>query len=304
MGHNNGHDQRAGSRELRMALAMTATYMFAEAIGGYLTHSLALLADAGHMLSDVGSLALSLLAMRFAAKPRTPQMTYGYYRAEILAALVNGATLVVIAIFILYEAIARFQSPPEVQSIPMLAVAIVGLLLNLFSAFILSRKKDVSLNVKGAFLHVVADTLGSVGAIAAGVVMLTTGWYRADPLISVFIAMLIVYSSWRLLKESVTVLMEGTPVHIDLNELENAIKNVVGVREVHDLHVWTVTSGFEAVSAHVLVENCESMQDSERVLSAVRLLIHDRFGIDHATIQIEGQRCGRNPGDDDRTFAN
>jgi cobalt-zinc-cadmium efflux system protein len=304
MGHNSGHDQRAGSRELRMALAMTATYMFAEAIGGYLTHSLALLADAGHMLSDVGSLALSLLAMRFAAKPRTPQMTYGYYRAEILAALVNGATLVVIAIFILYEAIARFQSPPEVQSIPMLAVAIVGLLLNLFSAFILSRKKDVSLNVKGAFLHVVADTLGSVGAIAAGVVMLTTGWYRADPLISVFIAMLIVYSSWRLLKESVTVLMEGTPVYIDLNELENAIKNVVGVREVHDLHVWTVTSGFEAVSAHVLVENCESMQDSERVLSAVRLLIHDRFGIDHATIQIEGQRCGRNPGDDDRTFAN
>jgi cobalt-zinc-cadmium efflux system protein len=292
MEHNHGHNQRVGSRELRITLAITATYMIAEVIGGYLTHSLALLADAGHMLSDVGSLALSLIAMRFAAKPRTQQMTYGYYRAEILAALLNSVTLVVISIFIFYEAIARFQSPPEVQSIPMLAVAIVGLVLNLFSAFILSRKKDVSLNVKGAFLHVLADTLGSVGAIAAGIVMVTTGWYLADPIISVLIAMLIVFSSWRLLKESVTVLMEGTPLHIDLNEIENAIKNVDGVLEVHDLHVWTVTSGFEAVSAHILVENCSSMQDSGRVLSAVRQLIHDRLGIDHATIQIEGQGCG------------
>jgi cobalt-zinc-cadmium efflux system protein len=222
--------------------------MIAEAIGGYLTHSLALLADAGHMLSDVGSLALSLIAMRFAAKARTPQMTYGYYRAEILAALVNGVTLVVISILIFYEAITRFQSPPEVQSVPMLVVATIGLLLNLFSAFILSRKKGESLNVRGAYMHVLADTLGSVGAIAAGIIMLTTGWYLADPIISVLIAMLILFSSWRLLKESVTVLMEGTPLHINLKEIENAIKNVQGVLEVHDLHVWTVTSGFEAVS--------------------------------------------------------
>lgn len=287
MGHSHEHNQRVGSRELRITLAITATYMVAEAIGGYLTHSLALLADAGHMLSDVGSLALSLIAMRFAAKPRTPQMTYGYYRAEILAALVNGVTLVVISIFIFYEAIARFQSPPEVQSIPMLAVAVVGLVLNLFSAFILSRKKDASLNVRGAFLHVLADTLGSVGAIAAGIVMLTTGWYLADPIISVLIAMLIVFSSWRLLKESVTVLMEGAPSHIDLREIEAAMKTVPNVVEVHDLHVWTVTSGFDAVSAHIAVENCETMAEAQDILSRMRELFKRKFGIEHATIQIE-----------------
>jgi len=289
MEHNHTHSQREGSRELRIALGITAIYMFAEAIGGYLTHSLALLADAGHMLSDVGSLALSLIAMRFAAKARTPQMTYGYYRAEILAALVNGVTLVVISIFIFYEAITRFKSPPEVQSVPMLAVAIVGLLLNLFSAFILSRKKGESLNVRGAFLHVLADTLGSVGAISAGVIMLTTGWFLADPLISVLIAMLILFSSWRLLKESVTVLMEGTPSHINPRDIETAIKTVKGVVQVHDLHIWTVTSGFESISAHVSA-NCETIAEAQNTLSGIRDVLEKNFGIEHSTIQIEQQR--------------
>lgn len=287
MVHDHRHDHRPGSRELRIALAITATYMIAEVIGGYFTHSLALLADAGHMLSDVGSLALSLIAMRFATKPRTQQLTYGYYRAEILAALTNGVTLVGISIFIFYEALARFQSPPEVRSAPMLVVAIGGLVLNLFSAFILSRKKGDSLNVRSAYLHVLADTLGSVGAIAAGIVMITTGWYLADPIISFLIAVLILFSSWRLLKESVTVLMEGTPPHINVKEIEDAMKNVPGVVEVHDLHIWTVTSGFDAVSAHAVVENCETMAEVQNTLSRIRELIKEKFGIEHATIQIE-----------------
>ena len=285
--HNHHLHHRPGTRELKLALAITATFMFAEVVGGYLTHSLALLADAGHMLSDAGSLALSLIAMRFATRQRTPRMTYGYYRAEILAALTNGVTLVVISIFIFYEAIVRFQSPPKVQSVPMLVVASAGLLLNLLSAVILSRKQGESLNVRGAFLHVLADTLGSVGAIAAGIVMLTTGWYLADPIISMAIAALILFSSWRLLKESVTVLMEGTPPHLNLNEIEHAIKNVQSVVEVHDLHIWTVTSGFEAISAHVVVGQCERMDEAQIVLSRIRDVIHQRFGIDHTTIQLE-----------------
>jgi len=268
-------------------LVMTAAYMLAETIGGILTNSLALLADAGHMLSDVGSLGLSLIAMRFAAKPRTANMTYGYYRAEILAALVNGVTLVGISIFIFYEAATRFQSPRTVLSAPMLVVASAGLLVNLGGALILSRKKGESLNVRGAFLHVLADALGSVGAIAAGGIMLATGWYLADPIVSVLIALLILFSSWRLLKESVTVLMEGAPPHINSMEIEEAIKNIPGVEEVHDLHIWTVTSGFDAISAHVVVMDSGTVFDAQKVLKQVRLLTKQRFNIEHTTIQIE-----------------
>ena len=261
--------------------------MVAEAVGGYLTNSLALLADAGHMLSDVGSLALALIAMRFAIKPRTPQMTYGYYRAEILAALVNGVTLVVISIFIFYEAFTRFQSPPEIKSVPMLAIAILGLALNLYGALILSRKKGDSLNVHGAYLHVLADTLGSVGAIAAGVIMLTTGWFLADPIMSALIGMLVLFSSWRLLKESVTILMEGTPAHINLKAIEAEMRAVPGVVDIHDLHVWTVTSGFDAISAHVVVENCGGMAEAQNILSLIRSKVKEKFRIEHSTIQIE-----------------
>lgn len=287
MSHKQSHAHRTGSRELKIVLVMTAAYMLAETIGGILTNSLALLADAGHMLSDVGSLGLSLIAMRFAAKPRTANMTYGYYRAEILAALVNGVTLVGISIFIFYEAATRFQSPRTVLSAPMLVVASAGLLVNLGGALILSRKKGESLNVRGAFLHVLADALGSVGAIAAGGIMLATGWYLADPIVSVLIALLILFSSWRLLKESVTVLMEGAPPHINSMEIEEAIKNIPGVEEVHDLHIWTVTSGFDAISAHVVVMDSGTVFDAQKVLKQVRLLTKQRFNIEHTTIQIE-----------------
>ena len=287
MNHRHGHTHSSGLHEMQITLAMTAAYMIAEVVGGFLTNSLALLADAGHMLSDVGSLTLSLLAMRYALKQRTQEMTYGYYRAEILAALANGVTLVVISIIIFYEAFQRFQSPPKVQSGPMLVVASIGLILNLVSVLLLSQKKDKNLNVHSAFLHVLADTMGSVGAIAAGIVMLLTGWYLADPIISVLIGFLILLSSWRVLKESVMVLMEGTPSYIDINEIETVIKDVPGVLNFHDLHVWTVTSNFISLSVHVNLRDCRSMEHSQSILKEIRDVLHERFGIEHTTIQIE-----------------
>jgi cobalt-zinc-cadmium efflux system protein len=291
--HRHGHGHRPGSRELKLVLAITSAYMIAEVIGGILTNSLALLADAGHMLSDVASLALSLLAMRFATRPRTASMTYGYFRAEILAALTNGVTLVVVSFAIMYEAIQRLQAPPVVQSGPMLVVASIGLVVNIVGAWILSRRKGESLNVRGAYLHVLADALGSVGAIVAGVLMLTGGLYYVDPLFSMFIALLILFSSWRLLKESATVLMEGTPSHLNGREIEEAIKSIPGVADVHDLHVWTVTSGFVSLSAHLRVTHCDTMVDAQHILALVRTMIKDRFDIEHTTIQLEQPEEGQ-----------
>jgi cobalt-zinc-cadmium efflux system protein len=285
--HTHEHNHRPGSRNLIIVLSITAAYMLAEFLGGILTNSLALLADAGHMLSDVGSMTLSVIAMRFASKPRTASMTYGYFRAEILAAMANGITLVVVAIVIVYQAVMRLQAPPEVHSAPMLAIATVGLLVNLVGAWILFGKKDENLNVRGAFLHVLADALGSVGAIAAGVAMLVAGWYLADPIVSLFVALLILLSSGRLLKESVKILMEGAPSHIDMQALEATIRSVPGINDVHDLHVWTVTSGFDAVSVHIGVTHCDTMADGQQLLTQLRDLIKERHGIDHTTIQLE-----------------
>jgi cobalt-zinc-cadmium efflux system protein len=287
MNHRHDHTHSSGLHEMQITLAMTASYMIAEVVGGILTNSLALLADAGHMLSDVMSLTLSLLAMRYALKQRTQEMTYGYYRAEILAALANGVTLVIISLVIFYEAFQRFQLPPKVQSGPMIVVASIGLILNLVSVMLLSQKKDKNLNVHSAFLHVLADTMGSVGTIAAGIIMLLTGWYLADPIISVLIGFLILLSSWRVLKESVMVLMEGTPNHIDVNEIETVIKNLPGVLNFHDLHVWTVTSGFISLSVHVNLRDCQSVEHSQSILKELRDVLHERFGIEHTTIQIE-----------------
>jgi cobalt-zinc-cadmium efflux system protein len=278
---------------LKIVLVITSAYMVAEVIGGLLTNSLALLADAGHMLSDVASLALSVLAMRFAVRPRTASMTFGYFRAEILAALTNGVTLVVVAGIIVFEAIERLQAPPVVQSGPMLVVASVGLLVNLAGAWILVRRKGESLNVRGAYLHVLADALGSVGAIVAGIVMLTFGWYYVDPLFSIFIALLILFSSWRLLRESATVLMEGAPAHLNGRDIEAAIKEIAGVADVHDLHVWTVTSGFVSLSAHLQVTRCDTMGDAQQILARVRAMIKERFDIEHTTIQLEQVEEGK-----------
>jgi len=271
-------------QRLSLVLYLTTTYLIVEVVGGLLTSSLALLADAGHMLTDVGGLALSLLAIRFAEKPATPQKTYGFYRAEILAALANAVILLAVSAFILYEASRRFAEPPEVRSLPMLVIAAVGLIVNLAGMRLLSGNSQESLNVKGAYLEVMSDALSSMGVIIAGTVMLATGWYLADPIISVAIGLFILPRTWSLLTQSVHILMEGAPARLDLTTLEAAMKQVEGVRGVHDLHVWTLTSGVEPLSAHVVVD---SLDKGRRALGEIQRLLRETFNIGHITIQLE-----------------
>ncbi len=270
-------------RPLWGALAVTAAFLVVEAAGAYFTGSLALLADAGHMLSDVGALALALFAFTIAARPATPERTYGYYRVEVLAALVNAVLLVLIAGYIFWEAYRRLAEPPRVQSLPMLMVAVAGLAANSLSMLLLRHGAAENLNLRGAFLHVLGDVAGSVGAIVAGLVMLLTGWFYADPLVSLLIGALVLYSGWGLLKESVDVLLEATPPGIDLRAVERALLDVPQVVGVHDLHVWTVTSGFLAMSGHLTLRD----QHYEQALLAATDVLRERFGIAHATLQVE-----------------
>jgi cobalt-zinc-cadmium efflux system protein len=282
--HHHEHYRELGRKRLLIVLAMTATFMVVEFVGGYLANSLALMADAGHMLSDVAALALSSFALWFARRPATPAKTYGYMRMEILAALVNGATLIIISLLIMWHAWDRFREPQEIQGTLMLVVASGGLLVNVIAAFLLHASSGHNLNVRGAYLHVLGDLLGSVGAIAAAIVILTTGWTLADPIISVFVAILIIVGALRLLRESVDVLLEAVPRHIDLSAVHDAIRRIPGVDEVHDLHVWTLTSGYLAMSGHVLIRDPARHQDTIR---EVHDLMHTQFGIGHVTIQID-----------------
>jgi len=266
-----------------MTLGLVVLYMAAEVVGGLLANSLALLADAGHMLSDAASLGLALFAIWIAQRPRTARHTYGFRRAEILAALVNGVTLVVIAVMILLEAWRRFSEPPNVNGELMAAVAAGGLVVNLAGLFILRGGKHESLNIRGVWLHVLADTLGSVQAIVAGALIWIFGWEWMDPVASVLIAVLVVWSAWTLIKEAVNVLLEGAPADLDTREIEHAILGVDGVDRVHDLHVWTITSGFVALSVHVVTEK----DGPDDLLWQVRELLRSEFRIEHSTIQIE-----------------
>ncbi|MFW6080254.1 MAG: cation diffusion facilitator family transporter [Gemmatimonadota bacterium] len=285
-GHPRHHaeDRVTGRRGLKAVLVLTAIFMIAEFVGGLLSNSLALLADAAHMLTDVGAVGLSLFALWFARRPATAGKTYGYLRFEILAALVNGVTLTIIAGGIFYEAWRRLQAPPEVQSSLMLAVAVVGLVVNIIAARFLHGAAGHNLNVRGAYLHVLGDLLGSVGAVAAAIVILATGWNTADPLISIFVGILILISSWKLVRESVDVLLEAVPAHIDVDEVRRAIDDIPGVDEIHDLHVWTVTSGFTAMSGHAVVEDADRHQP---ILEEIHRRMRERFGIRHVTVQLE-----------------
>ena len=269
---------------LTTTLVLTAGFMLVEFVAGLWTGSLALVADAGHMLTDAGALALALFASWIAARPPTPAKTYGYYRAEILAALVNAVVLLVVAGGILLEAWRRILEPAPVLGVPMAVIAVVGLAVNVVGAWLLHRGARESLNVRAAYLEVVSDALSSLAVLAAAVVVITTGLTVADPLASGAIALLIVPRTWRLLRQAVNVLLEGTPAHLELGEIELAMTSVPGVRRVHDLHVWTLTSGREAMSAHVVVAD---VRESERLLEALHALLHARFGIDHTTIQLE-----------------
>ncbi len=269
---------------MAVVLALTATFTVAEVVGGLLTGSLALLADAGHMLSDNLSLGLALFAAWLAGRPATPERSFGYQRAEILAALFNGVTLVAISIWIFIEAYSRLREPPEVLGNWMLAVAALGLLVNAVGASILSRSGGENLNVQGALRHVIADALGSVGAIVAALVIVLTGWRYADPLVSVAIGLLILASSWSLLRDSTNILLEATPRSIDAEEVGRRMAGAEGVVEVHDLHIWTITSGFPALSAHVLVSQSEDCHARRRDLE--KLLAHE-YGISHTTLQVD-----------------
>ena len=287
MAHDHQHShgaEGANTRRLSLTLALVLVYMGVEIVGGLLADSLALLADAGHMLSDAGALGLTLFAMRFARRPASAQRTYGSYRAEILAALVNGATLVAVAIYIFVEAFERFRTPPEVQGGLMLAVASGGLLVNALGLWILRGGHDDNLNMQGAWLHVLTDALGSLQAIVAGALIWTFGWYWVDPVASVLIGLLVIYSSWSLIRQSVAVLMEGAPGHIDVDEVRTALLELPHVLNVHDLHVWTITSGFVALSAHV---TCPGEHNHDPLLRAARAMLAERFGIRHTTIQID-----------------
>lgn len=271
-------------RSLSWAFGITAGFMVVEAAGGILTGSLALLSDSAHMLTDSAALGLSLLAARLGEKPVSSEKSFGYRRIEVLAALANGLALWAIAGFIAHEAYQRFFSPRPVSAGPMLAVAVAGFFANLASAFMLEKSHAHNINVRGALLHVMTDLLGSAGVITAAVIMMTTGWTRADPLISAGIVLLVLYSSWELIGDAFHILMEGTPPHIRPEDVREALSGLEGVLDVHELHIWALTPGFESLSAHLLVSDSSR---SSALLKAAHCMLEEKFGIDHCTLQIE-----------------
>ncbi|AFC33852.1 cation efflux transporter [Paenibacillus mucilaginosus 3016] len=286
--HHHGPDavREGNKRGLLFALLLTGGILLLEFVGGLWTNSLALLSDSGHMLSDTASLLLSLVAVTLAARPASEQRTYGYHRFEILAALFNGLTLFLIAGWIIYEAYGRLLQPPEVASGAMMGIAAIGLGVNLVSAWALMRQGDVkgNVNLRSAYLHVLGDALGSLGAILAGAIMLLTGWYAADGIISVLVALLILRGAWDLIRRTLHILMEGTPAGCQPGQVKAALEELDGVIDVHDLHVWTITSGLDSLSCHLLMEDG---RDSQELLQRAIRLIEDRFGISHVTIQVE-----------------
>ncbi|KKO54910.1 cation diffusion facilitator family transporter [Paenibacillus sp. DMB20] len=287
--HTHGHGGNRNAKGLTFALLITASIMLLEFFGGLITGSLALLSDSGHMLSDAGALVLSLAAVWFAARPASPSKSYGFYRFEILAALFNGISLFVIAGFICWEAFQRFMEPPVVASGSMMVIAAIGLLANLLSAWALMRKSDIqgNINVRSAYLHVIGDALGSVGAIAAGLLMWLFDWYIADPIVSVLVALLILRSAWNVIKTTIHILMEGTPIAIDQKQVVETLQSIDGVIDVHDLHIWSITSGLDSLSCHLLIED---QADGQEVLQQAIRLIEEQFEIQHTTIQVEQSR--------------
>ena len=283
---HSAHERPESYRALSIALALTAGWFIVEVIGGIFTHSLALLADAGHMLSDVGALGLALFALWYSRRQATSRRSYGYYRGEFLAALFNGLALFVISLYVIVEAVRRMQNIQEINGGLMLVIAVIGLGVNIAAAWVLSRTHDKSLNVRAAFLHVVGDALGSVGVIAAGTIMVFTGWYLADPIVGIFIAVLIVFAAIRLLRHTIDVLLEGVPQHIDLLKVRDAIAGFGGIKEVHDLHIWTLATGCVAMSVHART-SLDGGWTVSSILIGLRTTMKQQFGIDHLTVQLE-----------------
>lgn len=290
MAHVHAHAApSANRRRLAAVLALTVVFVGVEVAAGFLTGSLALLADAGHMLTDVAGLALALAAMKVAERPPSPRRTYGYYRVEILAALANGLALLGVAVYILLEAVHRISHPRPVASLPVLLVAAFALVVNVAGALLLRGGSRQSLNVRGAYYEVVADALSSIGVIVGAAVIATTGWYQVDPLVAVLIALFVLPRTYTLLREAVGVLLEGAPREVDMTALRTAMEAVPGVKRIHDLHVWTLTSGVHALSAHAIVS-----EDAAHgaILAELRQRVSRGFRIDHVTVQIEERCCG------------
>jgi len=297
-GHSaRGLVHRGGARRrLRWVLALTGAFMLAEVVGGVVSNSLALLADAGHMFTDVGALGLSLLAMRWAERPPSPERTYGYVRLEILAALLNGATLLVVAGLIVMEAWKRIQAPPDVDGPLLMAVAATGLVINVVAAFLLHGHAHGNLGVRGAYLHVLGDLLGSLGALTAGIVILSTGWTPIDAITSLVISALLLMGAWRLVREATEVLLEAAPSHIDVTEVLAELSAVRGLDDVHDLHVWTLTSGFVALSGHGIIDEVSRIPvvlDEIRERAAAKGIQHVTFQLEpRSLVQIEAENRG------------
>ncbi len=282
-GPGHAHASDAPVRSLRIALVLTAILLVVEVIGGFLSNSIALLADAGHMLTDVAALALALFVAWFSKQPGTPQKTYGYLRWEILAAFLNGATLLLISAWILWEAASRFRAPAPIQGGLMLAVATGGLVVNIIAARVLVGSSSHNMNARGAYLHVLGDLLASVGTLVAAILIRYTGWLMADPIASILTTVLIMSGAWRLVRESVDILLESTPAHIPLPAVRGQLEAIPGIESVHDLHVWAVTPAVVAMSAHCIVrEPGQHQHVLEHIHDAMRL-----FGIQHVTIQLE-----------------
>ena len=284
------HLTSTNTRPLKIALVIVVIVMVAEVIGGIVSGSLALLGDAGHMLVDALALGLALFAITIARRPATSTKTYGYYRVEIMAALANGAVLVFVSLYIFYEAYQRFLNPPLVQTPLMLLVATIGLVANLIGVWLLRRASHRSLNIKAAFWHIIGDTISSVGVIVAGVIISVTGWYIADPIVAVFIGGIILWGGVRIVRESADILLEAVPRHIHVDEVIETIRNIPGVEDVHDIHIWTITSGIHALSAHLVIDD-QTVSRSVEIVKAVNQDLAKYFDIGHTTLQLECETC-------------
>ncbi len=286
------HGHRGETRPLSLALCLVLAFAVVEVVAGLAAGSLALLADAGHMVSDAGALGIALFAAWLGRRPATPQRSFGWRRAEILAALANGLGLVLLAVVILVEAGRRLSDPPEVTGALVLVTGVAGLAVNLLTARLLHPSAGSSLNVRAAFRHVLADLVSSAGVIAAALVVLATGWAYADPLLGILIGLLVVWSAWSVVREALGVLLEGTPEGVDAEEVGRSMASVPGVAGVHDLHIWTITSGFPALSAHILVT---PSADCHAIRREIEEAIRARFGLDHSTLQVEHADAAAEP---------
>jgi cobalt-zinc-cadmium efflux system protein len=290
MHHEERSHDAAVSQPLKITLVLVLVIMVAEILGGVFSNSLALLSDAGHMLTDALALGLSLLAMNLARRPATPTKTFGYLRAEIMAALANGIVLILISAIIFYEAYQRFQAEPTIKSPLMLIVAGIGLVANVIGLFLLRRGSRKSINVKAAFWHIIGDTISSVGVIAAGIIIQFTGWTIADPILAIVIGFVILWGAVRIVKEAVDILLESVPPHVEIEKVTAAIKRISGVEDIHEIHIWTITSGIYALSAHVRITD-QMVSRSSDILALVNKVLASEFNITHTTLQLECESC-------------